>query len=202
MLLPVPKVLALDAMGVIYWIGDDVADVLIPFIYEKGGTAERDEIEAAYNEASLGNIDAIEFWRRVGVSPDLEDEYLARLELSEGVIQFLQAALRQFERIVCLSNDLSAWSRKLRQRFGLEQHITGWYISGDIGHRKPASEIYRHMLQDLVVAPSQVVFVDDRIKNLSAANELGIQTIYFDPTRLGNADGHRTVSTLATLLEK
>ena len=202
MLISVPRVLVLDAMGVIYKVGDDVADLLVPFIREKNGIQNAADIEAAYLLASLGQIEADEFWQRVRTSPQLEDEYLTRLTLSSGLHELLQAATAQFERVVCLSNDVPRWSRKLRQRFELESHIDGWYISGDLGIRKPDVRIYQRMLADLGVAPAQALFVDDRLKNLAPAAELGIQTVYYDPGRVGNHNGHRAVAALIEVLGK
>ena len=194
-----PTVLVLDAMGVIYEVGDDVAELLIPFIRERGGIADTHQIEGVYKDASLGRIQARDFWRRVGVAHELEDDYLSRFRLSEGLHEFLAAASERFARIICLSNDLSEWSRKLRRSFGLEPYFAGWYISGDIGVRKPDSRIYQYMITDLNVDPSQVLFVDDRVKNLDAADELGIQTVYYDVGHMGGAKGHWTISQLSEI---
>jgi HAD superfamily hydrolase (TIGR01509 family) len=199
---PAAKVLILDAMGVIYRVGDDVADLLVPFIHQNGGVHNIEQIEAAYIQASLGKINAAKFWQLVGISPALEDEYLSTLQLSDGLPQFLDAAKAQFDRVVCLSNDLSEWSRKLRSKFGLERYLTGWYISGDLGFRKPDPQIYRLILDDLSVAPAESLFVDDRIKNLNAAAELGMQTVYYDPGEPGGCSGHKSVSRLMAILGK
>src|SRR5690349_6737895 len=126
-----PQVLVLDAMGVIYSVGDDVADLLVPFILEHDGNQNREAIEAAYREASLGKIDADKFWQRVNVPPRLEDEYLLKFELSDGLIEMLESARSRFSQVACLSNDVSRWSRKLRQRFQLEPFFSSWFISGD-----------------------------------------------------------------------
>src|SRR5262245_20938185 len=75
-------VLLLDAMGVIYRVGDDVADLLIPFIAEHGGSRDRDRISALYMEASLGRLSPAAFWRDVGVNDALEADYLDRFELT------------------------------------------------------------------------------------------------------------------------
>jgi putative hydrolase of the HAD superfamily len=195
-----PKVLVLDAMGVIYEAGDDVADLLIPFIREYGGINDALEIEAIYKEASLGRIDTSEFWGRVGVRHELEDEYLSRFRLSDGIRDMLGMAAERFERVACLSNDLSEWSRKLRRRFQLEPYFAGWYISGDVGVRKPDRQIYERMLTELNVDPSHVIFVDDRVKNLDAAAELGLQTVYYDNGQTGDGGRHRTVRRLMEIL--
>jgi FMN phosphatase YigB (HAD superfamily) len=196
----VASVLALDAMGVIYEVGDDVADLLIPFIRENGGIDDAHRIEAEYVEASLGRMQAYEFWQRVGVTPILEDEYLSRFRLSDGMLDLLQAASARFERLVCLSNDLSQWSRKLRARFGLEPYFARWYISSDLGVRKPDPKIYQRMVSDLDIDSRRLLFVDDRIKNLDPAAKLGIQTVHYDRGRLGSDESHHTIDQLASLL--
>jgi putative hydrolase of the HAD superfamily len=188
-------------MGVIYRAGDDVADLLVPFIREQGGIEDAAAIEAAYRAASLGQLSAQEFWDHVGVSPALEDEYLARFELSEGVLDVLRQAPARFQSVVCLSNDVSEWSRKLRSRFRLELHFTNWYISGDLGLRKPNPRIYVHVLKDLRVSAAQVVFVDDRVKNLEPAAELGFATVHYHTDAGGPVSRHRTIRNLAALLE-
>ena len=71
-------VLVLDAMGVIYTAADDVEELLIPFILEQRGLADSAAIARYYLRASLGEIDAVEFWQAVGLSPDVEDDYLSR----------------------------------------------------------------------------------------------------------------------------
>jgi len=195
------SVLVLDAMGVIYRAGNDVAELLIPFIREKGGTDDADRIDAAYREASLGRITAAAFWRQVGVPHEWEDEYLRRHVVTDGVAELLERAQTRFERVYCLSNDVSEWSRKLRRWFQLEPHFAGWYISGELGLRKPDARIYAHLLAKLAVDPKQVVFVDDRVKNLDPAAALGIHTVHYNVGNSRSDSGHQTITKLAALVE-
>lgn len=173
--------LVLDAMGVIYRAGDDVAELLVPFIAEKNGTRSVDAIKNYYLSASLGNISANEFWLAVGLAPAVEDEYLLRHRLMPGLLGFIDKASEQFSSIHCLSNDVAEWSLKLRKRFGLETKITQWLISGDVRQRKPSQEIYEKLLETSNLAADRIIFVDDREKNLDAASEFGIKTIRFAP---------------------
>jgi putative hydrolase of the HAD superfamily len=174
------KVVILDAMGVMYSIGDDVKDLLCPFIAEKGGISDIDKITSLYMVASLGNLTAIEFWQSAGVAPNLEDEYLQRHNLTDGLIEFLEAVNSRGGEVWCLSNDLSEWARKLRDRFKLERYIRGFIISGDVGIRKPDPAIFEHLIRQLNVTAGDAVFVDDNPKNLDSATELGLQTILFN----------------------
>ena len=53
--------LVLDAMGVIYPVKDDVADLLVPYVSRQGGAPAK-VVEECYREASLGNITPHVHW--------------------------------------------------------------------------------------------------------------------------------------------
>lgn len=89
----VMSVILLDAMGVIYQSGDDVGELLIPFIRDKGSKVEVDVIENAYKRASLGLITANQFWEEVDISSEFENEYLSLHKLSNGVLMILYKKL-------------------------------------------------------------------------------------------------------------
>ncbi|MCL1922605.1 MAG: hypothetical protein FWG15_01830 [Propionibacteriaceae bacterium] len=50
------KVLALDAMGVIYRHADDVEELLIPYLRDRGCVVPTAQIEELYHRCSLGQI--------------------------------------------------------------------------------------------------------------------------------------------------
>ncbi len=193
-------ILILDAMGVLYEAGDDVAELLVPFVGRHGrGDLSAEAIDRDYVEASLGRIDADAFWQRMGVDPALEDSYLAEHRLIEGTLDALAELKQRHGRIACLSNDVSGWSLKLRQRFGLENWIDDWFISGDLGLRKPSAEIYRLAAHRLGVRPHEVMFVDDRPRNLDAAKAVGFSTILLDMRDDQREHRHRRIRRLKDL---
>jgi HAD superfamily hydrolase (TIGR01509 family) len=195
------EILILDAMGVLYATGDDVAELLVPFVRKHGRPdMPEDDIDRAYTEASLGKMDATAFWNRMGVPPALEDDYLAGHRLIDGTRDALTALKKRFDGLACLSNDVSSWSRKLRQRFALETWIDTWFISGDMGLRKPSPEIYLQAIERLGVAPGNITFVDDRPRNLEAARKIGIRTVLFDVNDRSTPTPHRHARRLADLL--
>jgi len=195
------KVLVLDAMGVIYSVGDDVRDLLCPFMMEKGVTKDIVETERLYDLASLGKMSASEFFKAIDLDPTLEDEYLQRYTLTDGLIDFLKAINSRGFQVWCLSNDLSRWSRKLRTRFGLEKYFSGFVISGDVGFRKPDRAIFEYLVGQLDVSPDNAVFVDDQPKNLDTAVELGFKTVLFAPAGHNLTGGrHQVVATFNELL--
>lgn len=197
------KTIALDGMGVIYPVGDggdDVKNLLIPFIKEKGGTEDVDTIERLYLQASMGKLAAFQFWQKVGLEPKLEDEYLKRFTLAPGLIDFLEDMNSKGIAVWCLSNDLSEWSRKLRENFKLNRYMQGFIISGDVMARKPESAIFKYLLKLTGGEAANVTMVDDRPANLDAAASVGYSTVLFNSFGNGPAqDKHRTVSGFADL---
>ena len=195
------EVLMLDAMGVLYRAGDDVAELLVPFVRNHGQTGlSAEAIEREYVAASLGQIDTTTFWKGMEVDPALEDDYLAGHRLIDGTREALLRLQQRFSRIACLSNDVADWSAKLRRRFGLETWIDPWFISGDLGMRKPSPEIYRLAIERLDAQPQDVVFVDDRLRNLDAAKALGIRTALLDVRGDMPDHPHPRIRQLADLL--
>jgi putative hydrolase of the HAD superfamily len=187
-------------MGVIYAEADDGLNLLYPFIVENGGCRDIPEVIRLYNAASLGRMSSAEFWRSVGVDPALEDRYLLRHRLSEGLTEFLDEVRSRGTELWCLSNDVSEWSRKLRERFGLDRYFRGFVISGDTGTRKPDAAIYLGMLEKAGFQPRDTAFVDDRLRNIRAAEALGITALLFNPAPQElQGHGYQVVRTFAEL---
>lgn len=178
------KQIVLDAMGVIYAVGDDVRDLLYPFVAAKGGIKDFSKIKEFYRLSSLGKMSARDFWINVNVNPDLEDEYLQGFRLTEGLLGFLEDVKKQERQVYCLSNDVSEWSKKLLERFGLARYISHFIISGDVGFRKPDPLIFFYFLAQIQRKPSELVFVDDNPVNLDAAAAMGFETILFKSPKI------------------
>ena len=63
------EILVLDAMG-LYEAGDDVAELLVPFVGRHGrADLLAEAIDRDYVEASLGRMDTDAFWRRIIAAP-------------------------------------------------------------------------------------------------------------------------------------
>ncbi len=181
-----PSWVVLDAMGVIYQPGNDVRQLLIPYLRAHACPLDDAEIRALYVECSLGKLSSTELWRRAGVEGVCSDEDHCRSHrLNEGVVDLAREMAARGVAIACLSNDVSEWSRILRRRFGLDEVVSEWVISGDEGVRKPSRDIYRALLGRLGCAAGDVVFVDDSEANLDAAEVEGMRTVLFaEPERL------------------
>lgn len=172
------KVVVFDAMGVVFTEGDDGNNLLVPFIEEECDFHDPDEIRRRYFKAGLGEISSQEFWSGLGDYPNIERRYLeSKLRIDPEAIEVLEY-LKPRYNLALLSNDVSEWSKYLRTKFDLDRFFPVCVISGDVGVRKPSPKIYEILLEKIKVEPSECVFIDDRLRNLKTASELGMQTIY------------------------
>jgi FMN phosphatase YigB (HAD superfamily) len=130
----------------------------------------------------------------VGLSSEVEDRYLARHRLAEGVAEVLENPPDCVDACWCLSNDVSEWSKKLREGHNLSARFDGYLVSGEVRSRKPDAAIYASLLAQLRRPAGDCVLVDDRPKNLDAAKLLGFRTVLF-----GRGDRHPSVETFAEL---
>jgi putative hydrolase of the HAD superfamily len=100
-------------------------------------------------------------------------------ELTPGVIPLLEQLSSAGITLACFTNDTSEWSAILRHRFGLDRYLKHWYVSAELGVRKPDPQAYKAVLRDLDADPSTILFIDDRGPNLLPAQTLGLQTALF-----------------------
>ncbi len=169
--------LVIDGMGVLFNAADDVAELLIPFVQSTGGDPAK--VDSAYLDASLGLIGADEFWTRVGLDASVEDRYLSGHTLVPGAHEFLLRANELAIPVWCLSNDIARWSQALRKTLGIERLLRGAIISSDVCARKPDRVIYERLLERVGFRAPDLLFVDDRPRNVEAALRLGIPSLRF-----------------------
>ncbi|MER3498716.1 MAG: HAD family hydrolase [Chitinophagaceae bacterium] len=78
---------------------------------------------------------------------------------------------------------LTNWSAELfphaRQKFEFLNWFDGIVVSGEEKIRKPFAEIYQLLLQRYLLQPESTIFIDDSLRNVKAAEQLGIKAILF-----------------------
>ncbi|QDA60570.1 HAD family hydrolase [Hymenobacter jejuensis] len=66
------------------------------------------------------------------------------------------------------------------EQFEFLHWFEGIVVSGTEKSRKPFPEFYHLLLTRYNVAPQQALFIDDNLRNIHAAQALGLQTIHFE----------------------
>jgi len=102
---------------------------------------------------------------------------------NERVVDIVKK-LKEKHHVISLSN-VEREIMESTRRNGLYDLFEENFISVEMGMKKPDFNIYRKMLLDLGVKPSEVVFIDDKQENVDAGNYLGIISLrYENPDQL------------------
>ena len=78
---------------------------------------------------------------------------------------------------------LTNWNAHLFEialvRYDFFHWFDGRVVSGEEKTRKPFPEFYQILLDRYQVDPSRAIFIDDSLRNIQAADKLGMNTIHF-----------------------
>ena len=64
-------------------------------------------------------------------------------------------------------------------RYNFLHWFDGRVVSGEEKTRKPFPEFYKRLLDRYQLKPSDALFIDDNLRNVKAAEQLGIESIFF-----------------------
>ena len=131
----------------------------------------------------------------LGVAPaqGLIGRLFARMRPDERMFDGVAAAQRAGIRTGLVSN---SWGEEGYDRTRFAELFDAVVISGEIGIRKPAPEIYTLAAERLGREPERCVFVDDLAGNLKPAREIGMATVLHRDaeTTLAELEQHLGVS--------
>lgn len=146
-------------------------------LYEKGEISTENFIDN-YQKAfeNMSHEQLIKAWNAI-----LLDFPVKRLE-------FLKQLQREKKyKLLLLSNTNELHIKWIEENvahyFEFKNCFDGFYLSHEIGMRKPDSEVYEFILQKHRLQPEQVLFIDDTKENTDAANKLGIKTWHLIPEK-------------------
>ena len=179
------KTILLDMYGVIL---EESKGNFIPYTYQHFDESEYERLtrqfrqEKLFTRAANGEMTSDEFLSRLGFENpqfhmrDYIDHYLT---LDPGFIPFAEKYSGKYD-FVLLSNDVSEWSAYITEHYGLDRYFSHKIVSGDVNCRKPDREIFEAALSETGRKPEECCFVDNSVKNLLTAAELGIEPILFN----------------------
>lgn len=177
--------LLIDMYGVIL---KESKGYFIPYTYEHFAQTAHDRITRAFREEQLftkagnGDLSSDAFLSRLGYTDPAATmrDYLENyLTLDEGFIPFAEKNHERYD-FVLLSNDVSEWNRYLFDLYGLHKYFKDSIVSGNVRMRKPEPRIFSYALKRLQRSPGECTLIDNSVKNLDAAQRLGIGTVLFN----------------------
>lgn len=138
-----------------------------------------------WRQARVGRRSAREYWsamqRTLGVPGD-QASFLAQLFAGETINPTLVALARLLRRrypVGLLSNALDDLERNLTERWRLNDCFDVVINSARIGVAKPEPAAYAAALDALGKPAHAVLFIDDKLRNVTASRALGIPTIHY-----------------------
>ena len=178
-------VLLLDMYGVIL---KESKGNFLPYTYSHFPEKEYPRLikqfkeERLFSKAGRGEMTSDTFLSMLGYDDPqfhMRDYLENHLTLDEGFIPFAEKLHRQFD-FVLLSNDVSEWSVHITKYHQLDKYFKQKIVSGDVKCRKPDKKIYEIALKTIHKTGAECYFVDNSVKNLLVAEELGITPILFN----------------------
>ena len=101
-------------------------------------------------------------------------------ESIKGTVNILESLINSSQyKVVALTNWSHETFPKALKKFDFLHWFEGIVVSGEEKTRKPFSEIYEITLNRFSLEPKQTIFIDDNLRNVEAANALGINGIHF-----------------------
>lgn len=100
-------------------------------------------------------------------------------KMNTALLQFL-VNMRPPYKTAILSN--GGIREAMNRKFRLGELVDLMVFDGEEGVSKPDSRIYHLTLMRLAVQAEEAIFVDDKVRNIDAAQQLGIHSIHFKNT--------------------
>lgn len=186
-------VILFDIGGVLLTNGWDHGDRALIFSRFGIDAAEYQERQAAsYELWDTGWITADQFLDQTIFHcprPFTRQEYwqavLERSQVLEdgamGILEEIAASNRYL--VGALNNEPRETNHYRFERFGLGRWLKVRLSSCYLGLHKPDLAYYRRALDILGVRPERILFIDDRVANVAAAQQVGMQALLFEGER-------------------
>ncbi len=151
--------IAFDLMGVLFEPSRIIYNGFYPKLREE---LSYEEIKNAYKKAVIGDS------KELNLMIKIERQKKILLEVVKPTIDF--TILKNLDKdIYVVSNLPYLWGLWLIDKY-LKNHISGAFISGFMGKKKPQKEMFEDVSR---VIGRNVIFFDDKEENLKTAKEIG-----------------------------
>ena len=143
----------------------------------------QDEYSENSHKVDLGIITEkgfISFYSRKTNIPenDIQNKFNSYIKIDNNLIDLIKDLKKKY-KIGLLSSASSEFIREIINKNNLENIFDNIIISSEVGLIKPDPEIYKLSLKNLGVLPEEVIFIDDRQKNIDGAEAVGIKSILY-----------------------
>lgn len=158
----------------------DKINTLRLFVYIKRNSYARGMFEAYMaGEVSTAQLDVIAKNFRSsfdGLIPKLSKAVEENLIVNEKVVKLINELRNDGIKVYMLSNSTPE-TEKVIENHNLRNNFDGLILSTETGLLKPDEDIFRFATLEYNIKPSETFFIDDKLENVEAADELGFKGI-------------------------
>lgn len=139
-------------------------------------------------ENTDGGVDENTFWLSYARNNNIEvpNNWFAALDQAKlealdeipGMVALVKSLQRQGYQTALLSN-VRGSQAAIKSKLGLYELFHPVLLSYEIGAKKPDQKAFEILLTRLKVSPEEIIFIDNKQRNVDAANKLGIDAILF-----------------------
>ncbi len=148
---------------------------------------------AEYDRGALSDEEIMNAF--IANDPGIERELRESLENIQGMlirydyaIPWIKELKGKGYRVLVLSNFASRADSDCKDALDFLEYVDGGILSYKEKFIKPQPEIYELLIERYQLNPTECVFLDDTLANLTAAEEFGIHTVYFQNKKQAEAE--------------
>ena len=150
----------------------------------------------AWQAAKLGRMTSDAYWRQMmaelGLDPAgdvaaFRSELFVGEQLNAEVVAIAERLSQRYP-LALLSNATDELEQLLEEQFGIHHLFQVVVNSARAGVAKPDPQAYWLALEGLGLEPAETLFIDDKPRNIVAAEALGIPAIHFTDAAALEAD--------------
>jgi epoxide hydrolase-like predicted phosphatase len=141
-------------------------------------------------ESTIGLVDTQKIWQDIAEELDLSPEALQEFiedfwdgdRLDKNLVEYLKSCRPRFTTAL-LSNAWTDARQAFANKFGImdKKTVDHIIISAEEGVAKPDERIYQILSEKVGYEFNQILFIDDFLENIRAAENLGMHTIHYQP---------------------
>lgn len=146
--------------------------------------------EKEYDQLTLGQITEEVYWKAIikknswNISmEDLKGSVRKNFKEVKGTRKIIENLRQKGYKLGLLSNHAKEWVEYCELIYDYHKLFHQAVYSYKVGLSKPNKDIFLALVKKLKVKPEECLFIDDYIKNIEAARELGMDTIHFTSAR-------------------
>lgn len=176
------RLLIVDVHGVVVRPTDPLEGLLLPLITGERPDVDPEQVQDLYRKLVLGRVSVEEFWADVGLGPvaqEIETKYLSSFRLVPGLHPFLDRMKTSRLPVAAVGNQPRSWGDRLRRMAALDDAVSSWLVSGDVGSTLPEPALFEATRRTMSVDLFDCFYLSNVPENLDAAKDHGMATGLF-----------------------